>query len=32
MQVEVAAMLKSAPQPELAAKFMDFILDDGFHP
>ena len=29
MQVEVAAMLKSAPQPELAAKFMDFILDDG---
>ena len=30
MQVEVAAMLKSAPQPELAAKFMDFILDDGF--
>ncbi|MEC8121006.1 MAG: thiamine ABC transporter substrate-binding protein, partial [Pseudomonadota bacterium] len=30
MQVEVAAMLKSAPQPELAADFMDFILDDGF--
>ena len=30
MQVEVAAMLKSAPQPELAATFMDFILDDGF--
>ena len=30
MQVEVAAMLKNAPQPELAAKFMDFILDDGF--
>ena len=23
-------MLKSAPQPELAAKFMDFILEDGF--
>lgn len=30
MQIEVAAMLKSAPQPELAAQFMDFILDDGF--
>ena len=30
MQVEVAAMLKSAPQPELAADFMDFILNDGF--
>ena len=30
MQVEVAAMLKNAPQPELAAKFMDFILDDNF--
>ena len=30
MQVEVAAMLKNAPQPELAGKFMDFILDDGF--
>ena len=30
MQVEVAAMLKNAPQPELAAQFMDFILDSGF--
>ena len=30
MQVEVAAMLKNAPQPELAAKFMDFILGDQF--
>lgn len=30
MQVEVAAMLKNAPQPELAAGFMDFILADGF--
>ena len=30
MQVEVAAMLKSAPQPELAANFMDFILNDEF--
>ena len=30
MQVEVAAMLKNAPQPELASQFMDFILDDGF--
>ena len=30
MQVEVAAILKNAPQPELAGKFMDFILDDGF--
>ena len=30
LQVEVAAMLKAAPQPELAAKFMDFILDEGF--
>lgn len=30
MQVEVAAMLKSAPQPELAASFMDFILNDEF--
>ena len=30
MQVEVAAMLKSAPQPKLAAQFMAFILDDGF--
>lgn len=30
MQIEVAAMLKNAPQPELAAQFMDFILTDGF--
>ena len=30
MQVEVAAMLKNAPQPELAAQFMDFILADDF--
>jgi thiamine transport system substrate-binding protein len=30
MQIEVAAMLKNAPQPALAAKFMDFILDEGF--
>ena len=30
MQIEVAAMLKGAPQPELAGKFMDFILEDGF--
>ncbi|MGC6453012.1 MAG: thiamine ABC transporter substrate binding subunit, partial [Candidatus Puniceispirillaceae bacterium] len=30
MQVEVAAMLKNAPQPVLAAQFMDFILDSGF--
>ena len=30
MQVEVAAMLKGAPQPELAASFMDFILNDEF--
>jgi len=30
MQVEVAAMLRNAPQPALAAQFMDFILDSGF--
>ena len=30
MQVEVAAMLKNAPQPELARQFMDFILTPGF--
>ena len=30
MQIEVAAMLKSSPQPELAKQFMNFILDDGF--
>ena len=30
LQLEVAAMLKNAPQPELAAQFMDFILESGF--
>ena len=30
MQIEVAAMLKGAPRPELAGKFMNFILDDRF--
>jgi thiamine transport system substrate-binding protein len=30
MQVEVAAMLQSAPQPALAREFMNFILEDGF--
>lgn len=30
MQVEVAAMMKNAPQPELASQFMNFILDDRF--
>jgi len=30
MQVEVAAMLKNAPQPELARQFMDFILSPDF--
>ena len=30
MQVEVAAMLKNAPQPELARQFMDFILSSDF--
>ncbi len=30
MQIEVAAMLKGAPEPELARKFMNFILEDGF--
>jgi len=30
MQIEVAAILKSAPEPELARQFMDFILDDAF--
>lgn len=30
MQIEVAAMLKNAPQPERAAQFMEFILDSGF--
>jgi len=30
MQIEVAAMMKSAPQPELARQFMNFIQSDGF--
>jgi len=30
MQVEVAAMLKNAPQPDLARQFMDFILTPDF--
>ena len=30
MQVEVAAMLKNAPQPDLARRFMDFILTPDF--
>lgn len=30
MQVEVAAQLKQAPNPELAQKFMAFILSDAF--
>ena len=30
MQVEVAAMLKNAPQPDLARQFMDFILSSDF--
>lgn len=29
-QVEVAAMLRDAPQPELAKQFMQFILSDDF--
>ncbi len=29
-QVEVAAQLKNAPNPELAGQFMSFILEDGF--
>jgi thiamine transport system substrate-binding protein len=29
-QIEVAAQLKNAPNPELAAKFMAFILENGF--
>ena len=28
-QIEVAAMLKGAPEPELARNFMNFILEDG---
>ena len=30
MQIEVAAMLKGAPQPDLARNFMKFILEDEF--
>ncbi len=30
MQVEVAAMLKSASQPELARRFLEFMLSPGF--
>lgn len=30
MQIELAAMLKNAPQPVLAEQFMDFILETGF--
>lgn len=30
MQIEVAAMLKTAPQPALAKQFMGFILSDEF--
>jgi len=30
VQIEVAAMLKSAPQPELARKFLSFMHRDGF--
>lgn len=30
MQVEVAAVVKSSKQPELARRFMNFILSDGF--
>lgn len=29
-QIEVAAMLKSAPQPELARQFLEFMQQDGF--
>lgn len=29
-QIEVAAMMKSAPNPELAKRFMQFILQPGF--
>lgn len=29
-QIEVAAMLKSAPQPELAKQFLTFMHQDGF--
>ena len=30
MQIEVAAMLKGASEPELARNFMNFILEEGF--
>ncbi len=30
LQIEVAAMLKNAPQPDLARQFMDFILSPDF--
>ncbi|MBT6276631.1 MAG: thiamine ABC transporter substrate binding subunit [Chromatiales bacterium] len=30
MQIEVAGKLRAAPNPELADKFMNFILTDGF--
>ncbi len=30
MQIEVAGMLKGASEPELAKKFMNFILEEGF--
>ena len=30
MQIEVAGVLKSAPNPQLARQFMDFILDEPF--
>lgn len=30
MQVETAAMLKSSPQPELAKRFLAFLLTDAF--
>ena len=30
MQIEVAGILKSAPNPELAAQFMEFIVTDSF--
>ena len=30
MQIEIAGMLEAAPNPELARRFMDFILDPQF--
>jgi len=30
LQIELAAILKSSKHPELAAKFMAFVLEDGF--